>query len=222
MRLRDIHQLINEHAVKLDMGQEGLPNQPKIVKLINIQQVINALKMLEPMGILKSKFEKIKSTDAFYLSPHDSLSFPRPQAEQLIQKIKDLRQELFVIKAIIPEIIQDQNELSLCIKLPAIDDLNELSEIIKKLDKIFKQLIVNQYINGGVKLQNFDTGSNWIEVVTNSLPALSVISFVIYIVIQLKREQIKNNELIEIARNRKITNDMLEDLQKQLSHFIGK
>jgi hypothetical protein len=217
MRLRDIHQLINEFAIKLDIGHEDIKNQPKIIKLTNIQQVIYALKRLETTGILKSKFDKIKVVEAFYLSPHETISFPRPQAEQLIQNIANLRQELMVIRTIIPEIIPTQNELSLSIKLPKIDDLDELSGIIKKLDKIFNQLLVNKYVEGQVKLQNFDTGSNWIEVLTNSLPALSVISFIIYMVIQLKREQIKNNELLEVARNRKITNDMLENISKQLS-----
>lgn len=216
MRLRDIYQLINEHAIKLDIGHADLKNQPKIVKLTNIQQVIHALKTLETTGILKSKFEKIKSIEAFYLSPHESISFPRAQAEHLIQNITNLRQELMVIRTIIPEIIPSQNELSLSIKLPTIDDLDELSGIIKKLDTVFKQLLVNKYVKGHVKLQNFDTGSNWIEVLMSSLTALNIIAYIIYIAIQLKREQIKNKELIEVARNRKITNDMLENLNKQL------
>lgn len=120
-----------------------------------------------------------------------------------------------VFDSVIQQVLQEQNENSLSIRLPDTRSLAELSDIFSKLDKIFNQLLVNEKIQGEATLQNFDTGSEWIEILFDSVKAAYIISTLAYIVILMKREEIKNQELLEVVRNRRITNDLIEKLSQQ-------
>ena len=121
------------------------------------------------------------------MSNYESIKLPTREATELSNSLLALVNRMNVVNSVVIEVLPEQNENSLSIRLPDTRRLAELSDIFSKLDKIFNQLLVHKKIKGGVALQNFDTGSEWIEILFNSIKAVFIISTLAYMVILVKR-----------------------------------
>ena len=217
MRLRDIQALIDKYIDFISLKQQAINGDNHNVKISSIKDTVFALNCIQESGIFKDQFEKIRNFESFYLSSSDEITIHKSIANQVVNSVNELKQDLIIFNDGISEILPEQSEFSISVRLPKILNLKDVSESVDRLDKIFSQSLINKFVNGKVSVQNFDTGSEWIEILLNSGKAVGVIVSIVYAAIFLKREDIKNKELLEVVRNRKITNDMLEGLGKQLS-----
>jgi hypothetical protein len=95
----------------------------------------------------------------------------------------------------ISEALPVQNENSLSIKLPDYIELTNVSTFIKGINTILNQTLVDHY-RTTIKLQNFDSGSNWIEIVLNNPEAIVYFGYIYKAATELLRtEYIKWREM---------------------------
>ena len=186
------------------------------LRLDNVFNIRESVERMSGTGAFDPEIIQIKEFETLFLSNTDSIILPITEATELSNHINRLSNRMVVFNSVAKQVLPEQNENSLSIRLPDTRSLAELSDIFSKLDKIFNQLLVNEKIKGGATLQNFDTGSEWIEILFNSVKAVYLISTLAYIGIFIKREEIKNQELLEVVRNRKITNDLIERLSEEM------
>ena len=216
MRLRDIVNVIDENIDALQHQLLSIPSDPNQLRLDNVFNIRKSVERISGTGVFDLEIIQIKEFETLLLSNTDSIILPKREATELSNSLLALVNRMNVFNSVVIEVLPEQNENSLSIRLPDTRSLAELSDIFSKLDKIFNQLLVNERIKGGATLQNFDTGSEWIEILFNSVKAVYLISTLAYIVIFIKREEIKNQELLEVVRNRKITNDLIERLSEEM------
>jgi len=216
MRLRDIVNVIDENMNVLQHRLASIATDSNQLRLDNVFNIRNSVERISGTGAFDSEISQIKEFETLLLSNTDSIILPKPEANELSNTIIRLANRMGVFNSVAKQILPEQNENSLSIRLPDTPRLAELSDIFSKLDKIFNQLLVNEKIQGEATLQNFDTGSEWIEILFNSVKAVFIISTLAYTVILVKREEIKNQELLEVVRNRRITNDLIERLSQEI------
>lgn len=216
MRLRDIVNVIDENIDGLDHRLAKIATDSNQLRLDNVFNIRNSVERISGTGAFDSEIGQIKEFETLLFSNTDSIILPKPEANELSNTIIRLVNRMGVFNSVAKQILPEQNENSLSIRLPDTPRLAELSDIFSKLDKIFNQLLVNEKIQGEATLQNFDTGSEWIEILFNSVKAVFIISTLAYTVILVKREEIKNQELLEVVRNRRITNDLIERLSQEI------
>lgn len=216
MRLRDLQSKMKEVRRNLQFDISPMKEDDSRYVVTGLVGFRYAMENLEKLGIYKSYFIQIKEIESFVSEIGDTctLSYEEARVFRFIGKqiITTTNEIIILIAGVLPE--QDPNSLSL--KLPKINDLKELAQISEKLDIIFDQIIVNDFVKGETSLQNFDTGSEWIEIVFNSAKAAGIITSIVYASILLKREQIKNQELLEVVKNRRINNNIYESLSSEL------
>ena len=216
MRLRDIGNVIDENIKLLQHRLLKISSDPNQLRLDNVFNIRESVERISGTGVFDSEIIPIKKFETLFLSSTDSIVLLKSEATELSNHIIRLSNRMNVFNSVAKQVLPEQNENSLSIRLPDTRSLAELSDIFSKLDKIFNQLLVHKKIKGGVALQNFDTGSEWIEILFNSIKAVFIISTLAYMVILVKREEIKNQELLEVVRNRKITNDLIERLSEEM------
>lgn len=224
MRLRDIQTIINESAANLMVGNVQIPKDNQNRKINNLNAFKEAFKKVEKMGIYQSDIENLMETEAIFLTHNDSISLPNGEANNFQNLLKQLQNKLFTFNIGISSIIPEQDENSISIKLPPINDLKELIDISKSLDTIFNQILVTKNNQTEAKIQNFDTGSKWIEITFTSVIGLTIFSQLIQTAILLEREQLKNKHIEEIIRREKTITDgyenILSNLNEQLKHDL--
>lgn len=216
MRLRDIINTINDNLGLLNPTVEGIQNDNNYQKLSNVFDIRKAVENIAETNAFQDELSNIKQFELLFIVHQNSISLPKSEAGRLTSYINHLKNKMVIFKSVAEGIIPEQSDYSISVKLPKVANLSQLAEVISKLDKIFNQLLVNDSVKGDVKLQNFDTGSEWIEIAFDSLKSLGIITYLVYLVILAKREKIKNDEAIEVVRNRRITNDLYEQMSNQL------
>jgi len=216
MRLRDIQIILTENAGKIILTPKDISNDPQNKKFTNLQSFNRALRNIKATGLFPALVNEIENFESLTLVQTDDVVIPKNKAQKITQLTSKLGNQLNVFKSAITDVLPDQQENSLSLKLPKIQTLQELSEISDSLNKIFDQLLVNDEIQGSASLQNFDTGSEWLEIVFDPYKAVGLVTAMVYSYIWLKRELIKNDELVEVARNRRISNDLYQSLADEL------
>lgn len=222
MRLRDIQTILSENLDSLKTKPMGIPRDNNNKKHDGILALSRAVEAIEQAGILRQEIKRLKETESVFLTHRDEIALPTAESKDFTDQIVEFHGKAMIIEKTIGEVLPNQNPNSLSLKLPDITDLKELSDVSTKLDVIMDQLLVNDFVHGDTKVQNFDTGSEWIEICFNSHKPLVIVASVVYAAILLKREKIKNDEMIEVVRNRRITNDTLENLTKDLREDYKK
>lgn len=219
MRLRDIQNRINENIDNLIVSKKSInqDNQNLIIDGVNKFKI--SFKEIEFIKIFEEDIKQLRETKAIFLTGEDSISLPTNEANTFVVRLNNFKIKLTTFNEGISSIIPAQSENSISIKLPKINDLKELIEVSTKLDKIFNQLLVNDYESSEAKLQNFDTGSEWYEILFTSATGLWLFTKVIHAVILIRREHIKNKDLQENVRLKSITNNAYEDLLSQMQEL---
>ena len=176
MRLRDIVNVIDENIDALQHQLLSIPSDPNQLRLDNVFNIRKSVERISGTGVFDLEIIQIKEFETLLLSNTDSIILPKREATELSNSLLALVNRMNVFNSVVIEVLPEQNENSLSIRLPDTRSLAELSDIFSKLDKIFNQLLVHKKIKGGVALQNFDTGSEWIEILFNSIKAVFIIS----------------------------------------------
>lgn len=214
MRLRDILSVFSEYFE--DIALVASPVDTNNKQISGLPRFRLALQLFEDTGAFAQEIEAIKEFKAIFLTIEDTVALPAKECDRLVSLTNQLRNKANTASQVLQAILHPQDLNSLSLKLPKINSLKELSDISIKLEKIFDQLLVNDFVKGGNQLQNFDTGSEWLEIVFNSTKAVGLVVSAVYAVLLLKREDIKNQELLEVVRNRRIANNLYENLSNDL------
>lgn len=216
MRLRDIQIRINENLNNLVVGNKPINKDNQNLKVDGLHKFKSSFEKIEYIKIFVDDIKQPRETEAIFLTSEDSISLPINEAKTFASRLNNFKVKLTAFNQGIKSIIPAQDENSISIKLPKINDLKELVEISAKLDKVFNQLLVNDYESSEAKLQNFDTGTEWYEIVFTAEIGLLIFTQVIYAVILLKREHIKNKDIQENVRLKSITNNAYEKVLSQM------
>lgn len=217
MRLRDILAVFSRYSKDIILIESGIANDSNNSRIEGISRFRIAIQQIENTGAFKKELEDIKNINkTIFVTYDDSIALSKDISRKLVSLSTQLQNKLNISASVLSAILPPQDQNSISIKLPTINGLTDLSDISRRLDKVFNQLLANDFVDGKVTLQNFDTGSKWFEIVFNTTKAASVFVSVIYAAIFLHGEYIKNQEAIEVVRNRKITNDLYENYSNKL------
>lgn len=219
MRLRDIQNRINENIDNLIVGQKPMNQDNLNLKIDGLGKFKISFKKIKFIKMFEKDIKQLRETEAIFLTSEDSIALPKNEANAFVARLNNFKIKLTTFNEGISSIIPMQSENSISIKLPKINDLKELIDTSSKLDKIFNQLLVNDYESSEAKLQNFDTGSEWYEILFTSATGLWLFTKVIHAVILMRREHIKNKDLQENVRLKSITNNAYEDLLSRMQEL---
>ena len=86
-----------------------------------------------------------------------------PDLRNRLQAYYDLlRQKADAILPFIEDMVSDQEENYINIKLPDFDDGKKLAKFISEINDMLSKIVVNNGIKGEVKFVGFDVGSDWL------------------------------------------------------------
>lgn len=223
LRLRDIKErLVKNLPILKNIQFNGSQGANKdLYKVTNFKEAIDSLLDLKCFNFISTDFENIDSLDIFnartstILITNNEFNLFKQTLDRIIIKCEAL------ISAI-DQIIPSQNNFSVSIKLPPINTLSELSEITKDINNALNQTLLHPNINGKVELQNFDTGSNWFEVVLGNKEAFAFVGGIVWSALEIHKKLIENAIMKQRLKSLQIKNDALEDLEGALSKALDQ
>ncbi|KQL36247.1 hypothetical protein AN960_16630 [Bacillus sp. FJAT-25509] len=168
MRLREIKQILEENVNFLRAEYKEINGKYEILAF---QEIYKAIRNLENLGFLKEDIEYLESMDTIFHDKSQRVIVDGTGLTTFATKIDIINLKVVAVINAIKEALPEQDQNSISIKLPMYTELKEVSIFMKEIDMILNQTFINEY-KSSIKLQNFDSGSNWIEIILENKEAI--------------------------------------------------
>lgn len=170
MRLREIKDILEANVDDLKLVSKQVPNKNDF-EISNLPELYESIMNISEFSFLDKDITKLEFMPYVFHNKNPKVIINNGEFNKMKKIIEDINMKTNAVILAISEAIPKQDENSISIRLPDFVDLNKVSKSIKEIDQILNQSLVGKY-TGTVKLQNFDTGSNWIEVVLGNQEAI--------------------------------------------------
>ena len=175
----------------------------------NIRMVINDIKGL---GIFNDII-LLLSKSIIFTTMDDTMYVQRQEGVEIVDNLTLLKTLLTnflnVLLATVPE--EDVNSIN--IKLPPVNDFDELSKVSREIHLCLTQVIINNEIKGQTKIVSVENGSIWLNVFVGT-SAVTVVASLVWASAVIYKKIQEGNLLAEQVRGLKVKNDSLEDILK--------
>jgi hypothetical protein len=221
VRLKQIKKILENtdiNSLRLGIEVAG-PSSYKVTDINGFKKSIADIEQLEGF---QPQIVAIKNT-VLYEYTSDALTVGTDLKDSLIRLSTHLYYSAKALLDVLSNMYKIDGEMSISIKLPDISDLKELKDTIETLDKIFNQSIINEDIDGNIRVENFDNGTLWIDVFVGSLKAVTVISSIAWSAAVICKKYQEVRIFKEYVESLKIKTESMKDLlsaQKEMTKAL--
>lgn len=222
MRLRDMKQLLINNIDDLEFESKRIGTSDQY-DISGFQKAIKAVNNLRELDFLENEINKLSQLDNIYYdkSIKDRIRIDGKSYNSFKNLIDVIKYKCTAALEAFDQAIPDQQEYSISVRLPDYKNLDELSKFFSKLNTSLEQAIVNDKVQGKITIQNFDSGSLWVELLLGGAYALRFVGALVRTAVVVRNKSYQTMILEQHARTLDIKNDTLEDLQKGLSKSIS-
>lgn len=188
----------------------------------NINKFKTLIDTLEPVEIFNEEIREIKSTE-LYGTSQDSLLVPYEKEQQLFAKADYLVKASASLVRVSKKLIPPSLEESISIKLPEPSDFESLIKSMSMLQTAVSQVVINDEIEGSVKITHWEYGTFWVELFLGTQAAVALIASIGWSAAVVAKKINENKILEQHVRSLEIKNDSLNDIlegQKKLTNHL--
>lgn len=175
-------------------------------KISNIRSVYKYLKKIKEIKPLEMDINYLFEKFDYIITEKLELNIARNEFDEMKNEIEDLKFKCAIIKDILTQIIQPQDENTISLKLYEFDSFSGFSDFCNDLNK--KILVPLQRLNIEIQLGGLEMGSTWLSIVIGS--GLGVLLFTAIV-----RQAF--DILIHDYQKFKVANDVIESLKMEKS-----
>ena len=227
MRLREIQSMLSEFDKNIHIEIKSTQNSSD-KWVFGLQRTINNIEGLSVLGFLDADIQRLKSLgDQIYYArnSNDKIRVDNNVSKSISNSINIVKEKISGFNTLIDNSIPEQHEDVVSIKLPDYDELDDLSKFFKDLNQAMQTGLKIDEIKGKYTLQNFDSGSLWVEIIFYASSTL----FFLGKLIDKAQDIQKKSVDIQIAKKQleklEIENDSLKEtkdaLDKNLDDLIN-
>lgn len=231
MRLREYKYILDIVIPNLELKSQPDPTNGTLIKILNSSKTIEYLNLLLKTNLFNSELKQIRSTNLFHIAEND-ISVSTQELSIIINNINKIKLNGGFLLGFLNQIISTE-EFTFSVKIP--NDINNFEDL-EKISNSLKQALslpVN-LLSGEVKFIDFDLGSLWIDLITDSNTIIEFIKYMVdagIIIWMLKKknqsviEHLKSFSISENSRKEVVNaeeKNIKEELTKQTNYVIQK
>lgn len=153
---------------------DRVENGQDISEFSLLNNVRDAVEMIEKTGFFQDQVKQIKNNLVYQRLGHKIIS-DRMMADDLKLRLENLTYDASQLLLALYTIVGGSNENAVYIKLPQINDFQELSKESNNFHQILSQLVLYPEINGQASITSVENGSIWLEVSLGSAAATALV-----------------------------------------------
>lgn len=143
--------------------------------------------------------------------------------ETTLYKIRIIKDIIMFYKTCFEKMYPELNEFSISIKMPDEYNLEKIGKYFNDLQRTVYPLLIDKRIAGDFILENFDTGSKWIDVNLKSVKAFGIIiallSGAIELANQIQDFRLKELEIQEKKEKLEKKIEKEDNLKEEIEHY---
>jgi len=234
VRLKYIQNILS--PIKFKEVGLGLKQVTSTTKLItNINQFKIFLTHIEQIELFDEDIMSLKKTELFGTG-QDEITLGNNSAHEIFRISNYIVNASASLLKVFKKLLPPSEEFSIGLKLPEPSDFESLVKSMSVVQKALSQVLTNDIIKGHLKINNWEFGSYWIELILNTQAAVTLVAGIAWSACviskkfkegkilgqQIKSLEIKNESLQDILESqRKATSQLIEYESKGLlvKHF---
>lgn len=211
--LKVIKQKLQDNLTHLnwtsDQYNQGGQAFIKVGGLIKVRHVITEI---EPLDLFETQVYALKNSIIF-TSTNEQMQIQHAEGIAIINHLNNLKQLISNFLTVLTQTIPTEDENSINIKLPEVNDFEELSKVSHDIHVSLTQVIYNKEINGQTKIVSVENGSIWINVFIGS-GAVAVVGSLVWASAVIFKK-IQEGKLLEAqVKALNVKNESIQDILK--------
>ncbi|MDP3441278.1 MAG: hypothetical protein Q8T08_00315, partial [Ignavibacteria bacterium] len=182
------------------------------MKLSGLTNIRSVIKDINTLNLFEATIQPL-SNSAIFTTANNEMTVQIQEGREIVANLTLLKalctNFLNVLLTTVPE--EDVNSIN--IKLPPVNDFDELSKVSREIHIGLSQVIFNDEINGQTKIVSVENGSIWLNVFVGA-SAVTVIASLVWSSAVIYKKIQEGKLLAEQVRGLKVKNDSLEDILK--------
>jgi hypothetical protein len=193
------------------MNQNALGQRPVIIlsELNNLRHVINDI---ESLTLFESVVASLKNS-AIFTTSTDQINVEPGEGHAITTNLDLLKTLLTNFLNLLLKTVPDEDPNSINIKLPPVNDFDELSKVSHQIHIALTLIVLNEEIGGQTKIVSVENGSIWLNVYLG-VSALPVVASVVWAAAVIYKKIQEGRIMEQHIRALKVKNDSLEDVLK--------
>ncbi|MCX6198645.1 MAG: hypothetical protein NTY88_05425 [Bacteroidetes bacterium] len=190
----------------------NIPAQGNFVQFSNLTILRSALSDLHALGLFNKETDSLVES-VIFTTGRDSLQLQQAEGNVVnnsLAKVKTLADSFLDV---LVKTIPDEDPSSINIKLPPVNDFEELSKVSKDIHVALSQVIFNKEIGGQTKIVSVENGSIWLNVFIGTT-AVSLVASLVWSAAVIYKKIQEGRLLEQQIRGLKVKNDSMEDILK--------
>lgn len=175
MRLRDIQLVLTNNLDFLTLNKVGDESNRIIIE--GTKDLTRALHNIIELNLFEDEINSLFN-DFNFSFIDDRVNLDKNNYNKIYNILNRLIDKVQLLIEAIEEVLPPQSENSISIKLPEYTDLSKSIGFMVWFDKSLNQILIGDY-KSGIKLQNFDTGSNWFELILDNKESIPFVGSLI-------------------------------------------
>ncbi len=189
MRIDSVHEILTNNVPFLTFESSKVDNST--VRVTDFTNTLDAVRNIRETGMFSEYCDTILSEEAFVLAVREPIAVSSQSATRFSQSLAHLRSRASTVLDALEEYVRDIPPESVRIKLPEVSSPDQAAELLKEIDTMLNQILVNDYFEGRVRLERFMDGSLWIDLFLGSWIAYRFVAGLVNVYFDVKSKQVE-------------------------------
>lgn len=208
LQLQDIIKKLEWKSNDVNLGgNNGVVTQ--LSGLNNIRSVVNDISTLHLFDNIATSLKE----SVIFTTANNEMNIQVKEGREIVNNLNTLKTLSTNFLNILLKTVPEEDVNSINIKLPNVNDFDELSKVAREIHLGLTQVILNKEINGQTKIVSVENGSIWFNVFVGA-SAVTVIASLTWASAVIYKKIQEGKLLAEQVRGLKVKNDSLEDILK--------
>src|ERR1700756_106958 len=208
--LKLIHKKLENILKEFVWNTTPVNGNPSLQNLNGLDKIRAVLINLENLNLFNNNINTLKNTVIFTTSS-SSATIQNTEVQNIISQLNTIKILMQAFIETLNKTLPAENEGSINIKLPEVNDFDELSKVSREIHVGLTQVIFNSEINGQTKIVSVENGSIWFNVLVG-VTTVPVIASLVWAGAVIYKKIQEGKLLEQQVRGLKIKNDSLEDV----------
>lgn len=218
MRLQEIQRTLSD----INFDDVGLRYDYDAKVLSNLNKFKKFLVIVTSLSIYENEIDQLHQSE-IYKTAQDQLQHNSVKTLEIYRISNYLVNSASSLSLVFKKLLPISNSESINVKLPEPPDLEALVKTMSTLQKSISQVVLHKDIDGSVRVNNWEHGSFWIELILGTQAAVAVISSIAWAAAVVSKKFNENKVLEKTIKSMEIKNESLEDIlesQKKVTQIL--
>ncbi|PCJ67300.1 MAG: hypothetical protein COA58_02990 [Bacteroidetes bacterium] len=211
--LKVIKQELDNILDNLSWDTNPIDEKRQLFEINNLKSIRTAINNLISLNLFEELASKVKKS-AIFTTADDSIIIQRKESIEIDEDLDSIETLCENFTIVLASNIPEENINSINIKLPEVNDFDELAKVSREIHLALTQVIVNDEINGQTKIESVENGSIWLNVLVGTSTAVTAISSLAWSAAVINKKRQEGKLLEQQVRSLNVKNDSLQDILK--------